>query len=643
MFDLFRSRDKAVRILLTAILSLVTLSMIGYLIPGYGGSGGSSANDNVVAEVGPSTVTVREVQNAIQAVTRAREMPPEMMAHYVPQIINQMITEKALVYEAGRMGIHVTEAETAKAIRDQMPNLFPNGQFVGKEAYAALLAQRDLTIPQFEQSMSEQIALNRLRNIALESTVVSKTDIEREFRLKNEKTAIEYVKLDPQKLQAEIKPSLEDLKDYFEKNKAAYRIPEKRAMKLVIVDPAKITESIALSDAQVRQAYEQNKDHYRVPDRVKARHILLMTQGKPASEEPKLKAQAEDLLKQLKGGADFAELAKKYSDDPGSKEKGGDLGWFGKGQMVPEFEAATFALKPNEISGVVKTSYGFHIIQVLEKEQAHLKTFDEVKDQIATELKKQKGQQLVQSTLDDAQAALKKNPAQVDQIAQQYHLGVVNVEKAGPGDPIPEIGVNREFQDSIATLKKGEISQPVSVPGNRMIMAVITNIFPAHPATFEEAEAQVRPALIFDRASRLAVQKADELAAKVKADNGDLKKAAQSMGLAVTEAPAFTRNGAIEGLGSPDAIPETFTKPVGTVFGPTVIGSFRVVGKITERIDANMTDLPAQADAIRDDIKHTKARERDALFEDGIREKLLKDGKIKIHQDVMKRLAGYQG
>jgi peptidyl-prolyl cis-trans isomerase D len=643
MFDLFRSRDKAVRILLTAILSLVTLSMIGYLIPGYGGSGGGSANDNVVAEVGPNTVTVREVQNAIQAVTRSREIPPEMIAHYVPQLINQMITEKAMVYQAGRMGIHVSEADTAKAIRDQNPNLFPNGQFVGKEAYAAMLAQRDLTIPQYEQAMSDQIVLNRLRNIALESTVVSKADIEQAFRLKNEKTTIEYVKIDPQKLQADIKSSPEELKDYYEKNKGAYRIPEKRAMKLVIVDPAKITESVAVTDAQARQVYEQNKDRYRVPDRVKARHILLMTQGKPASEEPKLKAKAEDLLKQLKGGADFADFAKKYSDDPGSKDKGGDLGWFGKGQMVPEFEAATFALKPNEISGVVKTSYGFHIIQVQEKEQAHLKSFDEVKNELIAELKKQRGQQLVQSTLDDAQAALKKNPQQLEQIAAQYHLSVVNVEKAGPGDPIPEIGVNREFQDSIATLKKGEVSQPVAAPGNRMIMAVITGEFPAHPASFEEAEAQLGPALAYDKASRLTVQKADELAAKVKAMNGDLKKAAQAMGLTVVEAPAFSRNGAIEGLGSPDAIPELFTKPAGTVFGPTVIGGYRVVGKITERIEANMADLPAQADGIRDDIKHTKARERNALFEDGIREQLLKDGKIKIHQDVMKRLAGFTG
>ncbi len=445
------------------------------------------------------------------------------------------------------------------------------------------------------------------------------------------------------KLVAEMKPTPEELKAYYEKNKAAYRIPEKRAMKLVIVDPAKIGESVVVTDAQVRQAYDQNKDRYRMPERVKARHILLMTQGKPASEEPKLKAKADDLLKQLKGGANFADLATKYSDDPGSKAKGGDLGWFGKGQMVPEFEATTFALKPNEISGVVKTSYGYHIIQVLEKEQARLKPFEEVKAELAAELKKQKGQQEIQSTLDDAQAAIKKNPQQLDQIAAQYHLTLVNVDKVGPGDAVPELGVNREFQDSISGLKKGDVSQPIAASGGRMIMAVITDVFPSHPSSFEEAESQVRGALVFEKARQAAAQKADELVAKAKEAGGDLKKAAESMGLTVVEAPPFSRNGAIEGLGSPDAIPESFTKPVGTVFGPTMIGSFRVVGKITERIEPNMADLAAQASALRDDIKHTKARERDALFEDGVREQLIKEGKIKVHPDVLKRLTSLAG
>jgi peptidyl-prolyl cis-trans isomerase D len=642
MFDLFRSRDKAVRILLTVILSLVTLSMVGYLIPNYGGSG-STPNDNVVAEIGNSKLTIRDVQAAIRAATRNREMPPGMMQHYIPQIIEQMITEKALIYQAGRMGFVVNEADTAKAIRDQMPQMFPNGQFVGKESYAAVLQQQDMTIAEFEEYMSNQLLLNRLRNVALESTVVSKADIEHEFRLKNEKATIDYVKVAPKTVQAEVKITPEELRDYYEKNKAAYRIPEKRGLKLAVIDPTKITQAVAVSDTQLRMGYEQNKDRYRTPERVKARHILLMTTGKPPAEEAKLKAKAEDLLKQLKAGANFAELAKANSEDPGSKDKGGDLDWVVKGQTVPEFEAALYALKPNEISGVVKTTYGFHIIQSLGKEPAHLKTLEEVKPELMTELKNQMGQDQVQKTIDSAAGALRKNPQQFDQVAEQYHLNVVNVTKAGAGDPVPELGLNRDFEDAAYSLKKGEVSQPVSAPGNRTIVALVTEVFPAHQAAFEEVESQIRPALAQDKARKLVTQKANDLLAKVKELNGDLKKAAQSMGLEVVSAPEFTRNGAIEGLGSPDAIPETFTKPAGTIFGPTQVGVDPVIGKITARIEPDMALLPLKTAEIRDDIKHTKARERNALFEDGVREQLIKEGKIKIHTDVLKRLAGYPG
>src|SRR5437762_5532931 len=514
MFDLFRSRQRNMRILLTVIVGLVAFTMIGYLIPGYGGSGTTSGADNVIADVGSDKVTVRDVQRAIRNVTKNREMPPEMLQHYIPQIIDEMINEKAMAYQAGRMGMKVTEAETAKALRESMPQLFPDGKFVGKESYAAFLAQQDMSISDFEEMTATQVLLNRLRNVVLESTVVSKADIEQEFKLKNEKASIEYVKIDPDKIKDEVKVTPEEMREYYEKNKANFRILEKRALKLVVLDPAKISESINVSDEQVRRSYEQNKDRYRLPERVKARHILLMTTGKTPDEEAKIKVKADDLLKQLKAGANFADVAKKNSEDPGSKDKGGDLDWVVRQQTVPEFEQALFALKPNEISGVVKTQYGYHIIQSLGKEEARLKPFDEVKAELATETKKQLGQQQVQTTMDNAVAALKKTPQQADQVAAQYRLSVVNVEKAGAGDPIPELGVNRDFEDSIAGLKKGELSQPVAAPGDRMVVAIVTDVFPPHPATFEEAQSQLGPSVRQEKAKIVTDQRVADMDAK---------------------------------------------------------------------------------------------------------------------------------
>ena len=638
MFDLFRSRDKAVRIMLTAILSLVALSMITYLVPG-SGTTGAMTNNNIVAEVGKNNVTVRDVQIAIRNARRQRDIDPAMWTFIVPQMVDEMINEKVLIYEAERLGIRVTEADTAKAIRNNMPQLFPDGQFIGKEAYAAALAQQESTISEFEDFMRQRILLERLRSVILESIVVSKADIEREFRTMNEKTTIEYAKILPEKIQAEVKVSPEEMRAYYEKNKAGLRIPDKRSMKLIVLDPAVMSDSVAVSDQQIRAAYEQRKDSYRIPDRVKARHILLMTSGKPPDEEAKIKAQAADILKQLKAGGNFAELATKYSEDPGSKTKGGDLDWITPQQDVdPEFKKVLFELKPKETSGLVKSQFGYHIIQVLEKESARLKPFEEVKAELTAELKKQVGQRQIQTTMDSVVAALKKNPQQVDQIAAQYHLSAVNVDKAGAGDPVPELGVNRDFEDSVMSLKKGEVSQPVAAPGDRMIVAVITDVFPAHQASFEESEQQIRPLVTNEKTERVQAQRAAELVAKVKAMNGDFKKAAQSMGLEVVTPPEFARRGAVEGIGSPDMIPEVLSKPVGTVFGPTRIGTALVVGKVVARTPANMFELPAQVESIRDDLKRSRARERNTLFEDGIRQQLMKEGTIKIHQDVLKRL-----
>lgn len=639
MFDLFRSRDKSVRILLTVILSLVTLSMVGYLIPGYGGSGGPTTDGNIVAEVGKDNVTVRDVQKAIQNARRSREIDPAVMLFLIPQMVDQLINEKAIAYQADRMGIVVTEADTAKAIRENMPGLFQDGKFVGKEAYAATLAQQDMTIAEFEAFMQKQLLLNRLRSLVLKSTVVSKAEIEQDFKSRNEKASIEYVKILPEKIREGVKLSPEEIREYYEKNKAAYKVGEKRGMKLVVIDAAAAANSVTVTDDQIRRAYDQNRDRYRTPDRVKARHILLMTSGKPAEEEAKIKAQAEDVLKQVKAGGDFAALATKYSEDPVSKVKGGDLDWVVKGYTLPEFEKALYDLKPNEISGLVKTNVGYHIIQAMEKEQARLKPLEEAKAELAAELKKQIGQRQAETTMNTVVAALKKAPLQADQIAAQYHLSVVNVERAGAGEPVPELGVNTDFENAVSTLKKGEVSQPVAAPGDRMIVAIITDVFPAHPASFEEAQDQVRPQLIAEKTDRIVTQQSADLIAKAKALNGDLKKAAQSMGLTVVSSTPFTRRDSVQDLGSPDFVPEAFTQAPGTIFGPKNISGAKVIGKVTAHEPADMSTLAVQTQTIREDLKRTKARERNTLFEDGIRQQLMKEGKIKIHEDVLKRVS----
>ena len=221
--------------------------------------------------------------------------------------MDQLITERAVAYQAQRMGMEVTEADVAAAIRSILPQLFQGDQFAGRDAYASFLSQQNLTIESFEASVTRQVLLERMRSIALQGVIVSPQEIEQAFRARNDKTKIEYVKVSAEVLKSQVKPSrAEQMRDYFTKAAASFRIPEKRSLNLLVVDQAKVEASVNVPEADLERVYKAEPDRFRIPDRVKARHILIGTSDKPKEDEPKLKAKAEALLKQLRGGADFA-------------------------------------------------------------------------------------------------------------------------------------------------------------------------------------------------------------------------------------------------------------------------------------------------------------------------------------------------
>jgi peptidyl-prolyl cis-trans isomerase D len=643
MFDLFRSRDKSVRILLGALLLVVALSMLTYLVPNYD-NGAGSGSDVIVAQIGDDTLTMQEVQRSVQAIMKNRQVPPELLSTYVPQMIEGMVNERALAYEAERLGYQVSDAELAQQIQSMIPSLFPDGKFVGKDMYAGMLAQQNLTIADFERDIKRSILINRLRNIATQGAVVTPQEIEQDYKQRNEKAKVEYVKVTGEKYRNEVQPNEDEMRKYFEASKARYMVPEKRSLAILLADQAKLEATVNPTDADLERLYNQNKDSFRTPERVKVRHILLKTADKQA-EEAKIKAKAEDLLKQIKGGGNFAELAKKNSEDTGSAVNGGELGdWVTKGQTVPEFEKAAFTLPVGQTSDLVKTQYGYHILQVMAKEQAHLRSFAEARTELAAQWKKQRVSDLMEQATTRAQAALVKDPARPEKVAAEFNLQLIRVPSAGAGDPLPEVGVNKDFEESVGSLKKGEVSQPVALAGNKIAFAAVADVIPARQQTFEEVKAQVRETFIGSKLGDLAAKHANELAEKVKANGGDLRAAAKSMGLEVKSSDEFTRSGAVEGLGAASYVQEAFTKPVGAILGPLGLSDGRALVKVLSHVPADMAQLAAQRASIRDEIKTRKSRDRNTLFESGLREALKKSGKIKIHQDVVSRLtASYRG
>jgi peptidyl-prolyl cis-trans isomerase D len=639
MFDLFRSRDKAVRILLGGLLLLVAFSMLTYLVPSY--NNGSTGSDMVIAEIGKDTITLAEAQRLVQATVRGRQLPVDILPTYIPQMVDQMVTERAMTMEAERLGLQVSDADVADTIRQMVPSLFPDGKFVGRDAYAGMLAQQNMTIDQFESDLKRQVAITRLRDIAMEGTIVTQPEIEAAFRKKGEKIKVEFVRLTADKYKAESQPSAQEVVDYYKANTSRYSSPEKRNLTVLIADQTKMEAAISPSDADLQRMYSQNLEAFRTPERVKARHILLKTQGKPASEEAAIKAKGESLLKQIKGGADFAKLAKENSEDTGSGANGGDLGdWITHGQMVPEFDKAIFALKVGETSDLVKTMYGYHIVQTLAHQDAGVRTFAEAKPELAAQWKKQRVNDLVQQASDKAQGELQKDPAHPEKVAAEYNMQIVRVDNYAAGTPVADLGANADFDQAVAGLKKGEVSQPVSA-GTKLALAVVNEVIPAHPSGFEEVQGQIRDLMAQSRATASVQKHANELIEKAKAMGGDLAKAAKSMGLETKTSNEVDRAGNIEGIGMASYVSEGFAKPDGTVFGPIGLpDGGTIVAKVISHSSADLSQLAAQRNIIRDEIKSERARERNSLFENGVKEMLIKEGKIKIHQEVINRLIG---
>ncbi len=641
MFNLFRRRDKAVRYLLGGLLMLVAISMVVTLIPGFGSSGGR-ADDDIVADIGKDSVTAHEVQKTVQDALKQKQIPAEMAALYVPRVIEQLITDNALVYEAKRLGMNVTDEELATAIRSLLARYTGGGQ-PDKAIYERIINDQGMTIPEFESNVRKQMLLTRLQNIALEGVVVTPKEVESEYTRKNSKVKIQYMGFKAENFKAEVRIAPEAMQAYYNSNKEGYRVPEKKNLLLLVADQEKISAALQIPDDQLRAAYNSNKDHFRTPERVKARHILLQTTNKPPAEVDKIKAKALDVLKQVKNGGNFAELAKKYSDDPGSAVKGGDLGWVTRGQMVKNFENAAFSLKPNQISDLVTTEYGFHIVQVLDRQEAKLQPFEDVKAQLAAEMKKSAVFDRMQVSIDQARAALQKSPNDSAAIATQYGLEVVKADGIGAGAPILGLGQSPDLDAALATLKKGEVSPVVQFGASKLAVAEVADIAPSRIQSFAEVEPSIRQALTDTRSTEIATQKAAEAVKRVSAGE-QFEAVAKALHIEVKTPPDFTSEAAVEGLGSAVLFGDSLTKPVGSALGPIQAPGQTVVAKLLEKMPADMSQLASHREAIVLQLKQQKARERQELFYDSVLTELIREGKVKKHPQTIQRLINsYRG
>ena len=636
MFDLFRSREKSVRIVLGVLLVLVAGSMLLYLIPGAPGSSGGGTG-TVVATVGGDKITATDVQRALQSITRGQQnLPKSILGMYAPALVNQMVESKAMAYKANEMGLQVSDRELGDAIQNEF-----SAQLGGKfdmNIYKTVLAQQGLTVPEFEARQREAMLSARLENLEMQALIVSDADAKAEYKRKNLKIGLKYLTFDPKNFASKVNKDKAAVKAYFGKNRGDFRIPEKRDVDVVSGTAAQFVQSAEVSEADLRKAYNDNSDSYRQPERVQVRHILIKTQGKPKAEQAKLKAKAEDILKQLKAGAKFDELAKKDSEDPGSAEKGGELGYIVRGQTVPNFEKAAFSLQPEQLSGVIETEYGYHILQVENKQQAHTQTFEEVRPQLLADAQKQAGAAHLKQAIEAARTEISKSPDQAATIAAKYKLKFSKVTGLQNGAPLPELGAAPEVTNAIFAAAKGSTTNVVETGSQKAeAFAYVRGVTPARNAEYAEVETEVMAKYVAAESEKLAEEAAKSAAERAKKGES-LTAVAKASGTQVKTAAPFTMDGAAEGIGAATLLSAAFKDEVGGVVGPIAAQNSQFVCQVSEKTPADMSQFAKNKEDIVKNIEQQKRSVQQPLFRDSVVSELKKRGKIKINQDTLNQL-----
>jgi peptidyl-prolyl cis-trans isomerase D len=629
----FGNKKVMLRIVLGIVVGVLAVSMLLYLVPQGTSTGGSP---DAVAEVGDQAVTVAEVRAQLRKMEQRSQVPRTLEPFYAQQILQDLVFQKELEYEAKRLDITVDDAELAERIHRILPDSYSGGTFVGMPRYVDEVRTRfDMSVGEFEDVVRQGLLEEKFRRLVTDGVSTSPAELQEEFLRRNEKVKLEYTLIKPQDLEANLSPGEADLTAYYQKNSSRYVVPERRIVRYALLDINQLREHLEIGDATLRAIYQQNIARYQVPNRVHVEHILFKTIGKTDAEVAEIQKRAEDVLKQAKKkGADFEALAKQNSEDTATKDKGGDLGWIVQGQTTPEFEKAAFGLPKGAVSDLVRTPYGFHIIKVLDRENAHTKPFEEVRDSIRTPLLLQEVDQEASDTADKIAVAVgKSSRGSLDDLAKQFHLTVGETRPLGAGDPILELGNSKEVRDAILERRPGELTMPIHTDRGYVVLSV-KEIQPAHQGTFAEVRDRVMADWKKERAAELARSKAAELAKRLQAGEG-LQDAAKALGLEAKTSEALTRNERIPDTGSSRPLVAAFNMTVGQSSPPLAADSGWVVFRVKDKLEPDPDDYAKQNKELGETVLERKRELAFEAFRAGLEARLRQEGKLKLKPDLM--------
>jgi len=588
-------------------LGLVCVAFVLFYIPDFlRGSGADASSSDTVAKVEGHEITSGEFRRTYQAQLQAyrsaygNNMSEQLLKQLGidQQILQQMVDERAALAEADRLGISVSDEEVRQRIF-AMPAFQDNGGFIGEARYQQLLRMQrpPMTPAEFEDNVRRGLAVEKLRASITDWLSVPDNELEREYRRRNDKVKLAVVSFTADSFRPQVSATDAEIAPYFEAHKNDFKIPEKRKIRYLLIDIDAMRARVTVPPADIEREYNNNLEQYSTPEQVRASHILLKTDGK---DDAAVKAKAEELLKQARSGADFAELAKKNSEDEASAKNGGDLDYFGKGRMVPEFDAAVFAMQPGQISDPVKTQYGYHIIKLVDKKPATTRPFAEVRQQLADQLAYQRAQA---QAADLAQGLEKqiKTPADLDKVAKSRGLVVQESGFFARDEPILGLGPAPEAANKAFDMKPNEVAGPLRASRGFVFETMTAKQDPYVPK-IEEVKDRVRDEVVKQKARDASRQKAADIAAKLKSAS-DFEKAAKAAGVEAKTTDLITQDSPIPDLGNAPAVTDAaFKLSAGGVSDPVATDNGTAVVKVLEKKEVTPEEWTTSKDKFREEL-----------------------------------------
>jgi peptidyl-prolyl cis-trans isomerase D len=594
----------------------------------------------VAARVNDQSVTIGDFERSLYFMQRNYEqlygqtLTPQMVeALNLPQqVLNSLVDRQLLLQEAERLGLTATPEEVRKKILE-IPTLSPEGRFVGQELYERYVTANlgYTSAAAFEDEIAQEITLEKLESALANSLIISPATVEAEFRARSENARIQYVFYSAERAGAALAPTEAEIEAHYRANASRYSHQEQRQVKYLLADAAQFRAQASVPEEQLRAEYEKNKESFKSGEAVRAQHILIRTEaGASPEEEAAAKARADALYEQIRGGADFGKLASENSGDPGSAARGGDLGFFERGQMVPEFENAAFSLSVGEVSQPVKSDFGYHIIKLSEKRPAGFQAFEEVRPALERQLTEGRVQEQARDRIAQARARLQQAKPVSDDSFRSLATSGLTYNDTGwftRNDAIAGIGRNLALTEWAFNAKPGDIGE-IFDTSRGPVVPYVANARPQGTAPLAEVRQQVDADV-----RKVKGREAARAALASAAGGGSIEAAAAAVGAQPAEA-TVTRQGSLQGAGSARPVAEAaLSASVGEIRGPVLTEEGAVLFKVLEQRKFNQQEFAAERDALVRQMREGEARKlRNALLA-----KLRRQSNIVVNDDLVRR------